>query len=121
MDKKERFHKLLRYIIYKNDVPITGALKAIAGQAGVSYSNLSTAARGSEKYLTDSLMLNINAAYDNPFRRSWLQNGDGEMLESKENATVENEAVTTIKMQQETISKLTESVANLSSLLKKQV
>lgn len=121
MDKQERLHKLLRYIIYKNDVPITGALKAIAGFVGISYSNLTTAARGSERYLTDSLMLNINAAYGNPFNRSWLQNGDGEMLNEKEAAQSSSDPTAIIAKQQETISKLTESVQNLTSLLKKQV
>ena len=56
MDKKERLNKLVRYIIWAFDVPFQSAIKTIATEAGVNPSNLSTAFRGNETYLTDSLV-----------------------------------------------------------------
>ncbi len=121
MERAERFQKLLRYIIYSTDVPIAGALKHIAGMAGISYSNLTTAYKGSEKYLTDRLMLNVNAAFGNPFNRDWLRTGSGEMFSDEKTAESlrDDNSAKIIEQQRETINRLSETVLNLSTAIKK--
>lgn len=117
MDKKERFNKLIRYIIWAYDVPFQSALKTISEKVGVGHSNLSTALRGNEIYLTDSLVTKVNNAYGEPFRREWLVFGTGDMLSDNSQAVI-NDPAAVIASQQETIKKLTESLTALTSLLK---
>ena len=117
MEKKERFNKLIRYIIWAYDVPFQSALKTIAEKVGVGHSNLSTALRGNEIYLTDSLITKVNYAYGEPFRREWLIFGTGDMLTDSSQAVMNDPAIV-IASQQETIKKLSESLTALTSLLK---
>lgn len=117
MDKKERFNKLIRYIIWAYDVPFQSALKTIAEKVGVGHSNLSSALRGNEIYLTDNLITKVNYTYNEPFRREWLIFGTGEMLTDSSQAVM-NDPATVISSQQDTIKKLSESLTALTSLLK---
>lgn len=117
MDKKERFNKLIRYIIWAYDVPFQSALKTIAAKAGVGHSNLSTALAGNEKYLTDSIMNKVNTAYGEPFRKEWLLFGTGDMFTGDYRAVLEDPSVV-IASQQDTIKKLSESLSALTVLLK---
>ena len=120
MNKRERFNKLIRYIIWAYDVPFQSALKTIAEKAGVGHSNLSTALRGNEIYLTDNIIQKVNYAYGEPFRREWLVFGTGEMLVDSSQVVINDPAVI-IASQQETIKKLSESLTSLTSLLRQQV
>ena len=117
MERKERFNKLIRYIIWAYDVPFQSALKTIAEKVGVGHSNLSTALRGNEMYLTDNLITKVNYAYGEPFRREWLIFGTGDMLTDSSQAIMSDPA-TVIASQQETIKKLSESLTALTTLLK---
>lgn len=116
MEKKDRFNKLIRYIIWAYDVPFQSALKTIAETVKVGHSNLSSALRGNEIYLTDSLISKVNYAYGEPFRREWLIFGTGDMLTDNSQAVLNDPAVV-IASQQETIKKLSESLTLLTSLL----
>lgn len=118
MDKKERFNKLIRFIIWAHDVPFQSAIKTIAAKVGVGHSNLSTALNGNEKYLTDSIINKVNSAYNEPFRKEWLIYGAGDMFSGGYEAVVEDPA-TVIASQQDTIKKLSESLSALTVLLKK--
>lgn len=120
MDKRERFNKLIRYIIWAYDVPFQSALKTISEKVGVGHSNLSSALRGNETYLTDSLITKVNYTYGEPFRREWLLFDAGEMLTDK-TQVIMNDPALVISSQQETIKKLTESLTSLTALLKQQV
>jgi hypothetical protein len=117
MDKKERFNKLIRYIIWAYDVPFQSALKTISKKVGVGHSNLSTALRGNEIYLTDSLVTKVNYAYGEPFRREWLVFGTGDMLKDNSQAVISDPA-TIIASQQETIKSLSDSLSALTTLLR---
>ena len=117
MNKKERFNKLIRYIIWAYDVPFQSALKTIAEKVGVGHSNLSTALRGNKIYLTDNLVTKVNYAYGEPFRREWLIFGTGDMLADTSQVVISDPAVI-IASQQETIKKLSESLTSLTSLLR---
>ena len=118
MDKKERFNKLVRYIIWAYDVPFQSATKTIAEKAGAGHSNLSTALRGNRTYLTDNLINKVNNAYGAPFRKEWLIYGTGDMLADNSQTIMEDPGLI-IASQQETIKKLTESLSALTILLKK--
>lgn len=118
MDKKDRFNKLVRFIIWAYDVPFQSAIKTISSKARVGHSNLSTALNGNEKYLTDSIMNKVNMAYNEPFRKEWLVYGTGDMFTGGHEAVVEDPA-TVIASQQDTIKKLSESLSALTVLLKK--
>lgn len=120
MDKKDRFNKLIRYIVWAFDVSPQSTYKTIAAKAGIGHSNLTTASGGNPRYLTDSLINKVNMAYGEPFRREWLLFGTGDMFSGGYQATMEDPA-TVITSQQETIQKLTESLSALTSLLKKQI
>lgn len=119
MDKKERFNKLIRYIIWAYDVPFQSAIKTIAEKAGAGHSNLSTALRGNKSYLTDNLINKVNNAYGAPFRKEWLIYGTGDMLAENTQQTVMQDPEDIVASQQETIKKLTESLSALTILLKK--
>lgn len=120
MDKKERLNKLVRYIIWTFDVPFQSAIKTIATEAGINPSNLSTALRGNETYLTDSLIKKVNRAYKSPFFEQWLMFGTGEML-TEGNTAVITDPTVIIYSQQDTIQKLSDSLATLSTLFKQQI
>lgn len=117
MDKKERLNKLIRYIIWAFDVPFQSAIKTIAEYADINPSNLSTALRGNESYLTDKLIRKVNHAYNSPFFDQWLLFGTGEMLTEGHTAVITDPTVI-IYSQQETIQKLSDSLAALSTILK---
>ena len=117
MEKKERFNKLIRYIIWAYDVPFQSALKTIAEKVGVGHSNLSTALRGNETYLTDNLVTKVNYAYGEPFRREWLLFGTGNMLKDNTQAVLSDPA-SIIANQQETIKSLSDSLSALTVLLR---
>ena len=117
MDKKERFNKLIRYIIWAYDVPFQSAIKTIAEHVDMHPSNLSSALRGNESYLTNRLIRKVNHAYDSPFFDQWLLFGTGEMLTEGHSAVITDPTVI-IYSQQETIQKLSDSLATLSSILK---
>ena len=117
MNKKERFNKLIRYIIWAYDVPFQSALKTIAEKVGVGHSNLSTALRGNQIYLTDNLVTKVNYAYGEPFRKEWLIFGTGDMLADTSQVIINDPAVI-IASQQETIKKLSESLTSLTTLLR---
>lgn len=118
MEKKERFNKLIRYIIWAYDVPFQSALKTIAEKVGVGHSNLSTALRGNETYLTDNLITKVNYAYGEPFRREWLLFGTGDMLKDNTQVLL-NDPESIIASQQETIKSLSDSLSTLTVLLRR--
>lgn len=112
MEKKDRFRKLVNYLIWKHDVPFNSALKTIGTQVGISASNLSVALNGNERFLTNSLIQKINNSYGKPFHEEWLVYGTGDMLRNPTSDVVENIGAV-IESQQETIKKLTEALAVL--------
>jgi hypothetical protein len=118
MEKKERFNKLIRYIIWAYDVPFQSALKTIAEKVGVGHSNLSSALRGNETYLTDNLVTKVNYAYGEPFQREWLLFGTGNMLKDNTQAVLSDPA-SIIADQQETIKSLSDSLSALTVLLRR--
>ena len=115
--KKERFNKLVRYLIWTYDVPFQRAIKTVAEKSGVGHSNLSSALCGRKAYLTNSLISKVNYAYGEPFRKEWLINGTGEML--ADNTPIFSEDPSKIiASQQETIKTLSDSLTALTALLK---
>ena len=119
MDKKERLNKLIRYIIWAYDVPFQSAIKTIADHEDINPSNLSTALRGNENYLTDRLIRKVNHAYDSPFFDQWLLFGTGEMLTEGHTAVITDPTVI-IYSQQETIERLTNILRELTVLINQQ-
>ncbi len=120
MNKKERFNKLVRYLVYAFDLPYNGVLRAIGEKVGISSSNLSTALNGNERFLTDSIIKKVNTAFGSPFHIEWLIYGVGEMLNDNA-APVIKDTEWVVQSQQETIASLTASLDALSSLLRQKV
>ncbi|NMA74477.1 MAG: hypothetical protein GX963_10030 [Bacteroidales bacterium] len=60
--------------------------KNLAEKINSSSPNVSRAMKGDEEYLTDSLLLRINEAFDNIFNEEWLLSGEGEMLNDQPKA-----------------------------------
>ena len=117
MDKKERFNKLVRYLVFVYELPYAGILRAIAEKAGVNSSNLSAALSGNERFLTNSIIKKVNKSFGEPFNMEWLLSGTGEMY--NENASPTGPDINwVVQSQQETISKLVSNIETLSKLLK---
>jgi phage repressor protein C with HTH and peptisase S24 domain len=94
MEKGERLTQAIDYL------KKTGKAKTLDDIANViqrSKTNISSAANGNHRYLTDKFLSHFNMCYDNIFSLKWLITGEGDMLSSTSSAqpqpSVKNERV----------------------------
>ena len=94
MEKGERLTQAIDYL------KKTGKAKTLDDIANViqrSKTNISSAANGNHRYLTDKFLSHFNMCYDNIFSLKWLITGEGDMLSSSSSAqpqpSVKNERV----------------------------
>lgn len=94
MKKGERLTQAIDYL------KKTGKAKTLDDIANViqrSKTNISSAANGNHRYLTDKFLSHFNMCYDNIFNLKWLMTGEGDMLSSTSSAqpqpSVKNERV----------------------------
>lgn len=83
MKKGERLTQAIDYL------KKTGKAKTLDDIANViqrSKTNISSAANGNHRYLTDKFLSHFNMCYDNMFNLKWLLTGEGDMLSSSSSA-----------------------------------
>lgn len=83
MEKGERLTQAIDYL------KKTGKAKTLDDIANViqrSKTNISSAANGNHRYLTDKFLSHFNMCYDNIFNLKWLMTGEGDMLSSTSSA-----------------------------------
>ena len=83
MKKGERLTQAIDYL------KKTGKAKTLDDIANViqrSKTNISSAANGNHRYLTDKFLSHFNMCYDNMFNLKWLMTGEGDMLSSTSSA-----------------------------------
>ena len=83
MKKGERLTQAIDYL------KKTGKAKTLDDIANViqrSKTNISSAANGNHRYLTDKFLSHFNMCYDNIFNLKWLMTGEGDMLSSTSSA-----------------------------------
>lgn len=78
-DRSKRLNEVFRYLRYKGKV---STQKSFAESIGADKSNMSSALKGMEKYLTDGLLKRVVDVYPE-INRIWLMTGCGSMLESE--------------------------------------
>lgn len=95
MKKGERLTQAIDYL------KKTGKAKTLDDIANViqrSKTNISSAANGNHRYLTDKFLSHFNMCYDNIFNLKWLMTGEGDMLKASSSVdsqpSVKNERVT---------------------------
>lgn len=79
MEKGERLTQAIDYL------KKTGRAKTLDDIANViqrSKTNISSAANGNNRYLTDKFLSHFNMCFDNIFNLKWLMTGEGDMLSS---------------------------------------
>lgn len=79
MGKGERLTQAIDYL------KKTGRAKTLDDIANViqrSKTNISSAANGNNRYLTDKFLSHFNMCFDNMFNLKWLLSGEGDMLSS---------------------------------------
>lgn len=88
-DKSERLRAVFNYLRYEN---IVSTQKSFAESIGADKSNMSSALKGMERYLTDSLLERVLDAYPQ-INRAWLLTGEGEMLKKTSDKPESNEGM----------------------------
>lgn len=78
-DRSKRLNEVFQYLRYKGKV---STQKSFAESIGADKSNMSSALKGMEKYLTDGLLKRIVDVYPE-INRIWLMTGNGSMLKSE--------------------------------------
>lgn len=82
--REERLRKVFDYLVFSGKIKTRQEFAEIVG---TNKTNLSSAMNGNEKYLSDSLFMKVNSAYDD-INLQWLLTGEGEMLKVPATLTV---------------------------------
>lgn len=93
MNKKDRFNQAFAHL---KSIGLIHTQKDLADKMKSTQANVSSALKGKEKVLTDNFLVRLNEAFDNIFSREWLLNGEGEMLKTTLNQSVNGDNNTTI-------------------------
>ena len=79
--KKDRFRMAYEYLEYKH---IISRQEDLANMMKSTQSNVSGALSGSERILTDRFLRRFHACFPQLFSLEWLLNGNGEMLQERQ-------------------------------------
>jgi len=78
MNKLERLDFMIRFLIFTKKISYDNPKKDLAIAMQITSETISRALSGKEKFLTDSLLRNLNNTFDKPVPEDWLIKGEGE-------------------------------------------
>ncbi|WP_455674788.1 hypothetical protein [Phocaeicola sp.] len=78
---------------YLHKIRLVSTKKDLAHKMGYNYTNITSALKGSNKYLTESFIKEFNKTFGNMFNERWLFTGEGEMLNDNKCILKDNSAI----------------------------
>lgn len=89
-DIVERINMAYQYLL---KIRYVSTKKDLAIKMNYNYTNITSALKGSRKYLTDSFIKEFNKAFEGLFNEKWLLTGEGKMLNDNKYLLKDNSAV----------------------------
>jgi hypothetical protein len=84
MDRKERLHLAVNYLVENGTICPKEPQKNLAEKTGLDTQSIAGAIDGNELFLTDGFFRKFNMSFENIFSIEWLLNGKGKMLSEEE-------------------------------------